>query len=316
MQYEDNLVSIIIPTYKRSDMLTRAIESVLGQTYKNVECIVVNDNTPGDEYSRILYEMLQQYKQDSRFHFIEQEVHKNGAAARNAGIRAAKGEFIAFLDDDDFWDKNKLDIQVPVIQQLTEDWGAVGCLMRYYKNGKVVAANRPYKDGYIHYGVLTRCTGLGTGSLIIRRRALDQTGYFDENLKRFQDPQLFSSLTEKYKVKLIRMYLHNRDIDDSQNRPTINNINALQDAYFKSVSGQLERLPKRKVKLLKTIFQFDKAPIYWREGEKKKSILLTLSVFKYPETIYFAVKRITERYLSHMHVKERLMKYGDPLVEA
>ena len=211
MSYTKGLVSVVIPTYKRSDMLKRAIDSVLGQTYNKVECIVVNDNTPGDEFSQILYKLIEKYKNDMRFHFLEQEVHKNGAAARNVGIRAARGEYIAFLDDDDFWDHKKLEIQISVIDNLSGEWGAVGCLMKYHKNNKVVAANHPYKDGNVFYGVLTRSVGLGTGSLLIRRNALDDTGYFDENLRRFQDPQLFSCLTEKYKVKLIKCYLHNRD---------------------------------------------------------------------------------------------------------
>ena len=91
MIYINDLLSVVIPTYKRSEMLCRAIESVLNQTYNKVECIVVNDNTPGDEYSQLLYSTLDKYKVDDRFHFVEQKVHKNGAAARNARHQSSKG---------------------------------------------------------------------------------------------------------------------------------------------------------------------------------------------------------------------------------
>lgn len=309
MDYKKGLVSVVIPTYKRSDMLYRAIESVLNQTYKNVECIVVNDNTPGDEYSLLLYDMLNKYKDDFRFHFIEQEVHKNGAAARNAGIRAAKGEYIAFLDDDDFWDVNKAEVQVGVLSNLPSEWGAVSCLMRFFRNGEIYAANLPYNDGAIHYEVLNRDISMGTGSLIIRRTSLDVTGYFDENLRRFQDPQLFSCLTEKYKVKLVKKYLHNRDVDDAQNRPSIKTINDLQDAFYLSVKPQLDRLSSRKVRILKTIFNFDKVPIYWREGEKLQALGYMLGIFKYPETIRLAYNRFWNKYTMRKNVLKRLNTY-------
>ena len=137
MSYLKGLVSVVIPTYKRSEMLQRAIESVLGQTYENIECIVVNDNNPGDDFSQILYGTIDKFKDDKRFHFLEQKIHKNGAAARNVGIRYAHGEYIAFLDDDDFWDIEKIEEQVAVLNNLPSDYGAVSCLMRLYRKGKI-----------------------------------------------------------------------------------------------------------------------------------------------------------------------------------
>lgn len=310
MEYIKGMVSVIIPTYKRSEMLSRAIESVLGQTYEKVECIVVNDNNPGDDFSLVLYETVKKYKDDKRFHFIEQEVHKNGAAARNVGIRYAHGEYIAFLDDDDFWDFEKLEEQVAVLNGLSSDFGAVSCLMRLYRKGKIYSANYPYKDGFIHYEILTRSISMGTGSLLIRRAALDETGYFDENLRRFQDPQLFSCLTEKYKVKLIKKYLHNRDVDDAQNRPTIETINSYQDDFFKSVLPQLERLPKKKVEILKKLYKFDKSPIYWRSGEKKQAAMFVLGLLKSPQSVILAFNRIWRKYRSSKDIEARLKKYG------
>lgn len=310
MAYVNDLLSVVIPTYKRSEMLCRAIESILDQTYEKVECIVVNDNTPGDEYSQLLYSMLNKFKAEDRFHFVEQEVHKNGAAARNAGIRVAKGEYIAFLDDDDYWDREKAEVQIKILKKLPADWGGVSCLMKLHSHGRVVMANLPYKDGYIYYDVLTRRISMGTGSLIIRREALDVTGYFDENLRRFQDPQLFSCLTEKYKVRLVKRYLHNRDIDDAQNRPTVATITVLQEDFYKSISAQLERLPKKKVKVLKTIYDFDMAPLYWRGGEKCKAIKRVIGVFRYPFTLKLAWERVYGRYLSHHNIDNRIKRYS------
>ena len=91
MSYIEGLVSVIIPTYKRADKLKRAIDSVLRQTYSNFEILVVNDNEIGDEYTENLKNLISKIT-DSRVYLIMQERHINGAAARNAGIRASKGE--------------------------------------------------------------------------------------------------------------------------------------------------------------------------------------------------------------------------------
>ena len=95
--YQEGLVSVIIPTYKRADKLLRAINSVCQQTYENLQILVVNDNEKNDEFSKELYSLMGTIE-DQRVLLIEQEKHINGAAARNAGIKSATGEFIAFLD--------------------------------------------------------------------------------------------------------------------------------------------------------------------------------------------------------------------------
>ena len=104
MNYIEGLVSVIMPTYRRSEKLIRAIESVLNQTYKNLELLLVNDNEPFDEYTEQLKKRVEKYSADKRFQLIIQEKHVNGAVARNFGIRRAKGQYIAFLDDDDWWE--------------------------------------------------------------------------------------------------------------------------------------------------------------------------------------------------------------------
>lgn len=111
------LVSIVIATYKRSRLVPRAIESVRKQTYGNVEILVVDDGSPDD--TRSVVESIQ----DDRIRYMRHEKNKGLPAARNTGIRAAKGEYIAFLDDDDEWRENKLERQLQAI----EHFDAVVC---------------------------------------------------------------------------------------------------------------------------------------------------------------------------------------------
>ena len=95
-------VSVIITTYKRADMLSRAINSVLNQTYKNIEVIVVDDNGNGSEYRLKTEIIMNKYSQIDNLKYIKHKENKNGSAARNTGIREATGDIICFLDDDDW----------------------------------------------------------------------------------------------------------------------------------------------------------------------------------------------------------------------
>ena len=102
-------VSVIIPTYKRAKMLSRAIDSVLNQTYRNIEVIVVDDNNPNDEYRKATSLIMENYCTDERVHYICHEKNMNGSVARNTGMINASGEFVTFLDDDDIYMPQKVE---------------------------------------------------------------------------------------------------------------------------------------------------------------------------------------------------------------
>lgn len=99
-------ISVIIPTYNRKNTVTRAIDSVLAQTIRDIECIVIDDASADGTH-----EVLQAYD-DNRLTFIRHESNQGGSAARNTGIDASNGALIAFLDSDDTWKPRKLEIQL------------------------------------------------------------------------------------------------------------------------------------------------------------------------------------------------------------
>lgn len=305
-QYTPGLVSVIIPTYKRADLLVKAIDTVLNQTYKNIELLVVNDNVKGDEYSQKLYEIIGGYT-DERLRLVEQEKHINGAAARNAGIREAKGEYIAFQDDDDFWEPQKLERQVALLSSLDESWGAVSCLMRIYSHGNLILSALPYRDGYILMDILDRRTSMGTGALLIRRTALDDSGYFDEGLKRHQDLQLFARLAAKYKIKLDRVYLHNRENKDGQNRPSAEQLKEIKSAYYHSIQDILDGLKPSDLKTVMIMHDFECAYAFIKNGKRKEGMQKLFGVFRSPYTFYLAMER-TGRRMIEKHCKGYLQK--------
>lgn len=105
-------VSVIIPTYKRSEFLERAIESALNQTYTNIEIIIVDDNDPNSSFRIDTEKKMEKYQANTKIRYIKNKSNLGGALARNEGIFKATGDFITFLDDDDIYLPEKIAIQV------------------------------------------------------------------------------------------------------------------------------------------------------------------------------------------------------------
>lgn len=234
-EYISGLVSVVMPTFKRSEKLTRAIESVLNQTYMNLELLLVNDNDPKDEYTQELINRVEKYRSDKRFRLILQEKHVNGAVARNVGIKAAQGEYIALLDDDDWWEKTKIEIQIREIEKLSSEWGGISCRIKRYNGDELVSIQPLYRVGNVYKDILMLISDFETGTLLLRHTALDQTRCFDEKLLRHQDLQLLVDFTFKYKLAQVDSPLHCRDISDAQNRPDVDKIIRTKKAFFESI---------------------------------------------------------------------------------
>lgn len=131
------LVSVVMPVYNTERFLRQAIDSVLNQTYQNIELIVVDDGSK-DNSLQILTEYQ---KNDSRVCVIKQEPNLGVAHARNKGIQLAKGEFIALLDSDDIWEETKIDRQVSLLKK--EDADIVYCSLDFIdENG--IQIKRPF----------------------------------------------------------------------------------------------------------------------------------------------------------------------------
>ena len=108
---EFSKVSVIVATYRRDVTLQKAVESLVNQTYKNIEIIVVDDNAE-EEWNKKVQKSLAQYENDKRIIYIQNKENKGSAEGRNVGILAASGEYITFLDDDDLYLPNKIQNQL------------------------------------------------------------------------------------------------------------------------------------------------------------------------------------------------------------
>ena len=296
-KYEAGLVSVIIPTYRRPKMIRRSIDSVLNQTYQNIELLIVDDNVTGDEYSVSLRELLNEYT-DRRLILVEQEQHINGAAARNAGIRKARGEYIAFLDDDDYWEFTKIERQLGILKELSDEWGGVSCkFQRVNKDGNVIGKSAKYRDGHIYLDILNLITDVTTCSLLLRHECLDRVGFFDEALKRHQDYQLLVNFTYKYKLKEVDEYLLNIDVSDRQNSPDPEKAVEYKMAFFESVAPIMKTLNTRDYKCVICMHNFELGYICLKNREIKKGIRYMLSVCSSFKAIILVIRKCVEKFV-------------------
>lgn len=130
-------VSIITPTYKRAHFLTRAIDSILNQTYDNIQVVVVDDNAELPECRIKTEETMQKYKDDPRVIYIQNSENLGGGISRNVGIDACDGDYVAFLDDDDEYEPPKIENEIKFMMMHNLDFCFTD-LHIYDGNGKLV----------------------------------------------------------------------------------------------------------------------------------------------------------------------------------
>lgn len=186
------LVSVVIPTCNRAHLLTRAIQSVLSQTYSNLEIIVVDDASNDDTSSVVLG-----FK-DSRIRYIRHETRQGGASARNTGINAGAGQFLAFLDDDDEWEAEKTELQLAAL----EGWDVVLCMSTSSSDEDVrslVSKGRCSLDD-LREGM----PRIGTGaSGIVGHAHVFRSVQFDPKLPRCQDWDLLIRVAERFRIRYL-----------------------------------------------------------------------------------------------------------------
>ena len=213
-----DLISVIIPTYKRPfKMLKRAINSVLSQSYSNIEIIIVDDNSKDDLNRKEIESNIYTIK-DDRLRYIQHDYNKGGCEARNTGIRIARGEYIAFLDDDDEWLPNKLELQITKFKD--QQVGLVYCdsYSIYIKDDdiqcKYIRAKRV--KGWVYDKLIIENFIGSTSFVLIKREAFRTCGLFNPSMKSAQDYELWLRIAKKYKVDFVDTPLVNYYVHDGE----------------------------------------------------------------------------------------------------
>lgn len=248
------LVSVIIPTYNRTFELERALKSVVEQTYNKLEIIIIDDNFDV-EISKKIESIIYNFK-DSRIKLIKPDQHVNGAYARNIGIKSSKGEYIAFLDDDDEWEKNKIEVQYEFLQN-HKNYQAVASNYAIIQDGKEIKKVIQPEILDFHFDIFRRRISLFTPTLFFKREELLETRLFDEKLKRHQDIQLLLDFTKKHKITVIQEVLVRINIDDKSNKPNYSDIEKIKADFFVSVAPHFDMYPRKSRRRIKAAHYFE-----------------------------------------------------------
>jgi teichuronic acid biosynthesis glycosyltransferase TuaG len=215
------LVSIIIPYYKKRRYIFRAVQSVLKQSYRKYEIIIVYN----DKDKKDLNYILNIKKKDKRIKVFEESSKKGAGYSRNIAIKKSKGDFIAFLDSDDEWKKNKLQIQLNFMQKNS-------CLISHtsyeiinYRN-KVIGFRKAKKK--LVYADLLKSCDIGLSTVMVNKKVLFNQKF--PNIKTKEDYILWLKLTKKnIKILGINIYLTKwRKLTDALSS---NNVQKIIDGF-------------------------------------------------------------------------------------
>jgi len=189
-------VSVIIPTYNRSDKVVRAVQSVLDQSFKDLEILVVDDGSTDDTEARLV-------PYGTSIKYMRQSANGGVSAARNKGIKNSSGTWLAFLDSDDYWLKDKLRFQMEFLHRTPD---AVACQTEeiWIRMGRRVNPKKIHKkpSGEIFQHSLRLCL-VSPSSVILKRSVFDEIGLFDETLEAAEDYDLWLRISCKHPIHLI-----------------------------------------------------------------------------------------------------------------
>lgn len=235
------LISVIIPTFKGSSVIGRAINSVLSQTYPFIEIIVVDDNSPDSAERKETEAVMSSYDYNTTIVYLRHSKNKNGAAARNTGIKHSHGSFIAFLDDDDWFLPNKIERQLDYLTSHSE-FAACYCLAQ--REGKPIKTI-PYQ-GDLTKELLLMESKMFTPSLFFRRNALVDINGFDESFRRHQDYEmLLRFFAAGNQIGCLQEVLLELGTGGGDNNPSPDKILELKRQFLTKFSDSIEQLEKK-----------------------------------------------------------------------
>ena len=232
------IVTVVIPTYKNRGGLIRAVKSVLVQDYNNVEVIVVDDNPPESKERTETEMQMVEFADDSRVVYIKHPHNRNGAAARNTGIKASKGEYITFLDDDDKYLPGKIYEESMFLDNHPE-YDAVYCYaLRNGKQHKQLAI-----EGDASRQVLLLETFMQTSLLMFRRDAILSIKGFDEGFRRHQDYDVMLRFFHGgHKIGCLQKSLVEIGTNEGENIPSGEKLEEIKGFFFEKFMPYIEEI--------------------------------------------------------------------------
>ena len=277
------LVSVVIPTYGRPDLLQDAVKSVLNQTYNNIELLVVDDCSPTPA-KKSLASISTTHSRTIRI--IRHDANKGANVARNTGIKNASGNFIAFLDDDDRWDPTKIKRQVVAFQKADDSVGVVYTGEQFInEDGNTTSVHISKVRGDVTKKLLCGARIAPFSNVMVRSDVIQQAGLPDERFPCWQDRDWYVRLSQYCEFQPVPELLviryagdHDRISDDYERKK--NEAYPLFLEKYRSVAADYGQIYKRKMEasLLRQLGEHALRQRKYHEARKQ----LMKSIVHYP----------------------------------
>jgi glycosyltransferase involved in cell wall biosynthesis len=234
-------ISVIIPTFNREFSLKKSITSVLNQSYNDFEVIIVDDASTDNSF-----DVVKPYLKDPRVRYIKLDSNEGAQAARNRGIRSATGNYIAFLDSDDEWTPEKLQIQINETNEAAplRVIHSDACVVNE-RTGEEKRFGIPNLNGYV-YKELLASPGPLLQCILAPKSCFEQIGYLDERVPSFQEWDTAIALSKHYEFvycdePLAIYHLHERDTISKDKKRVAEGWRYVVNKYQDEIFGQLGR---------------------------------------------------------------------------
>lgn len=234
------MVSVIISTFGKPCYLARAINSVLTQTFSDFEVIVVDDNDPDTSGRKQTESIMEQYRDEEKVKYIQHKKNRNGAAARNTGVSIARGKYIAFLDNDDFYLPRRLEECIEIVEK-EPSISIVFTDVAIVKDSEICKIVKVRNAGVLDLLVDTNLFGTGS-NIFISRELFNELGGFDERFLRHQDIEFMVrglEIGKAYcipKVLIVKVHTGTNSADYNRFLETKNMFNSKFEGILNSLS--------------------------------------------------------------------------------
>lgn len=289
------LITAIITTYNRTDLLKQAIESVLAQDYPNLELVVIDDCSTDTRTIDLCTGYTMEEPQKVRY--IRLPKNSGGPVARNTGIEAARGKYIAFLDDDDMWVSTKLSKQYELISKSPSSVKLVYCWVDIIAGEQKIGELNPTLRGNILRKAIPTQPISSLSSWLIDKEAFEKVR-FDETLPRGQDGDFLRCYSRYYDVDYVPEQLLIYRTQHGYSRITSTSIKGHKNAIVSALrklekfKTELEHLPKEKAEIYRYI-----SNEYIEIGDQTNSIKYAFMAIICNPVNYDSIKRLIKSLL-------------------
>lgn len=293
-----DLISVIIPTYNRDYCIERSIRSVLGQTYSNIELVVVDDCSTDNT------EAVVQAIGDSRLRYIKLDKNGGPSMARNVGVKNSRGKYVSFHDSDDVCHLDKLEKQYA---EIMKDESVLMVFCRYKVLGEkesIVPAEENINCNENFFEFLLQGNVIGTPTMLVKKSVFDIVGGFNESLSTYEDWELALRIAKVGKISFVDEIL--LDVYDSKNSVNkllgIKRINAFMlffSLYWDSVKDK---------SVFKTLAFLVFEELRNVEGPVKNDVLKKLNLYFPFSSLFYQTYRLTNDHIENLNIHLSNMK--------